>query len=72
MTLAQSFAGIQSRAANALLAEIDTDMSHFPSDKYLASGDGVCPDNKQSGSKRLSGATTVGNPYLRAILGKIA
>jgi len=33
---------------------------------------GISPGNKQSGGKRLSGATTSGNPYLRAILGEVA
>ena len=32
----------------------------------------MCPGNKQSGGKRLSGKTTQGNPYLRAILGEVA
>jgi hypothetical protein len=47
-------------------------MSCFASAKHLASWAGVCPGNKQSGGKRLSGATSSGNPYLRAILGEVA
>ena len=70
--LAQSVPGIQATAAAAIVAEIGTDMSRFPSDKHLASWAGVSPGNKQSGGKRLSGATTSGNPYLRAILGEVA
>ena len=72
MTLLQSIPGIQAIAAAALLAEIGTDMSRFPTAKHLASWAGVCPGNKQSGGKRLSGATTPGNPYVRAIPGEIA
>lgn len=72
ITLAQSVIGIQETAAAAIVAEIGTDMSRFASDKHLASWAGVCPGNKQSGGKRLSGATTKGNPYLRAILGEVA
>ena len=47
-------------------------MERFPSDKHLASWAGVCPGNKQSGGKRLSGATTSGNRWLRALLGETA
>lgn len=31
----------------------------------------MCPGNKQSGGKRLSGKTTKGNPYLRAVLAEV-
>jgi len=72
LTLAQEVPGIQATAASAILAEIGPDMARFHSDKHLASWAGVCPGNKQSGGKRLSGATTQGNPYLRAILGEVA
>jgi transposase len=32
----------------------------------------VCPGNRQSGGKRLSGKTRAGNPHLRAVLGEVA
>jgi transposase len=66
MTLAQSIIGIQETSAAALLAEIGTDMSRFPSAKHLASWAGVCPGNKQSAGKTLSSKTRPGNPYLKA------
>src|SRR5215469_18953563 len=43
-------------------------MTRFPSAKQLASWALVCPGNKQSGGKRLSGKTTQGNATLRAML----
>ena len=59
-------------AAAALLAEIGTDMSRYPSHKHLTSWAGVCPGNKESGGRRPSGKTTKGNVWLRAILGEVA
>jgi transposase len=72
VTLAQSVVGIQATAAAAIIAEIGTDMTRFPSEKHLSSWAGLCPGNKQSGGKRLSGAITKGNPYLRGILAEVA
>jgi transposase len=43
-------------------------MTRFPSAGHLASWAGVCPGNKQSGGKRLSGRTTRGNVWVRAML----
>jgi transposase len=63
-----SVSGIGIRAAQVLIGEIGTDMSRFPSAGHLASWAGVCPGNKQSGGKRLSGKTTKGSPWLRQVL----
>ena len=71
LTLLMSIPGIQAIAAAAILAEIGEDMTRFPSDKHLASWAGLCPGNKQSGGKRLSGKTTKGNAQLRAILTEV-
>jgi transposase len=69
--LLMSIPGVQWLAAVSILAEIGTDMSCFPSAKHLASWAGVCPGNKQSAGKRLSGKTTQGNPYLKAVLTEV-
>jgi len=70
--LVVSVVGIGEMAAGSLIAEIGTDMTRFASDKHLASWAGLSPGNKQSGGKRLSGKTTKGKPYLRAILYEVA
>ena len=70
--LLQTIPGVGAVVATALVAEIGTDASRFPSAKHLASWAGVCPGNKQSGGKRLSGRTTKGNVWLRAMLGEAA
>lgn len=72
ITLLQTIPGVSAIAAGALVAEIGDDMTRFPSAKHLASWAGVCPGNKQSGGKRLSGKTTKGNLWLRGVLGEVA
>ena len=72
MELVQTIPGVQAKAAATIVAEIGIDMSRFPSAKHLASWAGLCPGNKQSGGKRLSGKTTKGNTYLRGVLAEVA
>jgi transposase len=72
VALLETIPGVGHTAAAAIVAEIGQDMACFPSAKHLASWAGVCPGNKQSGGKRLSGKTTHGSPWLRAILGEVA
>lgn len=71
-TLLESLPVIMDVAKAVIIAEIGVDMSRFKSAKHLASWAGVCPGNKVSGGKRLSGATTKGNVYLRAVLCQLA
>lgn len=68
MQLLQTIPGVKGIAAATLVAEVGVDMSRFPSAGHLASWAGVCPGNKQSGGKRLSGRTRSGNAWLKAVL----
>ncbi len=68
----QTIPGVGATAAAVLVAEIGLDMSRFASAGHLASWAGLCPGNRQSGGKRLSGRTTKGNVWLRAVLSEVA
>jgi transposase len=70
--LLESLPVIMDVAKAVVIAEIGVDMSRFPTAKHLASWAGVCPGNRVSGGKRLSGATTKGNVYLRSVLCQLA
>jgi transposase len=72
VALLQTIPGVREAAASAIIAEIGTDMSRFPSAAHLASWAGLCPGTRQSGGKRLSGHITPGNRWLRAVLGEVA
>jgi transposase len=66
-----SIPGIAQETAAAILAEIGVDMSCFPSAAHLASWAGVCPGNRESGGKRLSGKINKGNKRLKATLAEV-
>jgi len=70
--LLDSIPGISQRAAEIVVAELGVDLQRFPSAKHLASWAGMCPGNKESGGKRLSGKTRKGNIWLRQVLIEIA
>jgi transposase len=72
LKLLQTVPGINAIAAAAILAEIGTDMSRFPSAGHLASWAGLCPTNKESAGKRMKGPVNRGNVWLRAIMGEVA
>jgi transposase len=64
--------GVGRRTAEVVLAEIGTDMSHFPTAKQLASWAGQCPGNDRSAGKRRSGTTRHGSRWLDAALTEAA
>lgn len=54
--LLQTIPGIKEKAANAIIAEIGTDMGQFPDEKHLSSWAGLCPGNNESaGKKKVQG-----------------
>ncbi len=48
-----------------LVAEVGVDMSVFDDAKHLASWAGLCPGNRESGGKRMSGRTRKANRYVK-------
>jgi transposase len=65
----QTIPGVGLRVAEVVIAEIGVQMREvFPTDAHLASWAGLCPGNKASGGKRMSGKTRHGNTYLRSAL----
>lgn len=60
--------GVNQRTAQAIAAEIGTDMSRFPTEGHLATWAGICPGNDESAGKRRSGKTPKGNTWLKGAL----
>lgn len=68
LQLLDEIPGIGRRVAETIIAEVGLEMSQFPSAKHLCSWAAICPGNRESAGKRLSGTTRHGNRYLRAML----
>ena len=60
--------GVGRRTAEILLVELGLDVHRFPTAGHLASWAGLCPGNRESAGKRLSGRTRKGSPWLRTTL----
>lgn len=57
--------GIERRTAWTIVAEVGVDLGTFIDAKHLASWAGLCPGNRESGGKRMSGRTRKANRYLK-------
>jgi transposase len=66
IALLDTIPGIGRGLAEVIIAEIGTDMSHFPSAGHLASWAGLAPGNNESAGKRRSGKTKKGDKWLRS------
>jgi transposase len=60
--------GVSCHVLHVLMAEVGTDLQRFPDAEHLSSWAGVCPGQKESAGKRLSGRARHGNRYVRAAL----
>jgi transposase len=60
--------GISNLSARAIVAEIGTDMSRFPTEGHLLSWAGMCPRSDQSAGKRRSNRLGKGSPWLKTTL----
>jgi transposase len=60
--------GIGRLIAEAIVAEIGTDLSRFPTERHLAAWAGLAPGQHESAGKRRSEPTRKGNKHLRRLL----
>ena len=70
--LLTSVPGVAARAAEAILADIGTDRSRFPTPGHLASWARVCPGTHENAGTRHATRTGKANNWLRATLNEAA
>jgi len=57
--------GVDRRVAEVVLAEVDPDMSPFPTHRHMAAWAGMCPGDEESAGKRRKRRITPGNRWLK-------
>jgi transposase len=72
VALLDTIPGVATDAAQAILAEIGTNMAQFPTHKNLCSWAGRCPGNHESAGKSHSGTPAKGSTWLDAVLTQVA
>ena len=72
LSLLCSIPDIDVTSASAIIAEIGTDLSAFPSAEHICSWAGLAPGNNESAGKRKSARIGKGNNYLKSMLCEIA
>lgn len=66
--LLDTIPGVSNVTSSAILAEIGTDMSRFPTSAHLVSWAGLCPGNDESAGKRRSRRLRKSSPWLKPML----
>jgi transposase len=60
--------GVSQRVLETVFAEVGWELDAFPDAAHLASWVGICPGQKESGGKQISGRTRKGNRSAKSIL----
>jgi len=72
LSLLCSIPGVDVISGSAIIAEISSNMSSFPTSEHICSWAGLCPGNNESAGKRKSVHITKGNVYLKSMLCEVA
>ncbi|MCA1678946.1 MAG: transposase, partial [Actinobacteria bacterium] len=70
--LLRTIPGVQTHAAQVLIAECGLDMTCFPTVRHFASWAGACPGHHESAGRRRSGRTRTGPRWLTDVLTECA